>query len=320
MKSSNLFMVVAFCLAGKLAFGKVVLPELIGDNMVLQQQSTVLFWGWAEPNEKVTVFTSWNHSTANIRTDSQGIWKVRMATTKAGGPYYIEFTASNHIKVENVLLGEVWLIAGQSDMEFTMAPAGSPDIRVIDVRNTVADTPVMGISGRWNIYSAGKSSVIAYYFAKKLYEEKGIPVGIINCSVRGTPIASWIKKPVLESDSNFKPILDNYEKHLAEYPQKHEEHLIKMDAWHRDTSANKGRAPTAPIGPKSSISPCKLYNGMIAPLLNFQIAGVIWYQDEANIKDPYLYRQLLQVLIRSWRADFKNDTLPFLVREATVPR
>jgi sialate O-acetylesterase len=308
-------MLVALCLAGKLAFGKVILPELIGDNMVLQQESTALLWGWAEPNEKVTVFTSWNHRTADVRTDSQGVWKVKMATTKAGGPYYIEFTASNHIKVENVLLGEVWLVAGQSNGEVPIEGVKHLNIRIIDVRNTVADIPVMGISGRWKTCSpgtAGKSSPIAYYFAKKLYEEKGIPVGIINCCAGRSPVESWIKKPVLESDANFKPILDNYEKHLAQYPQKHEEHLIKMDAWHRDTSANKGKAPAAPIGPKSSISPYKLYNGMIAPLLNYKIAGVIWCQAEANIKDPDLHQKLFSALIRSWRADFKNDNLPFV--------
>ncbi|MES1249475.1 MAG: hypothetical protein ABUL46_02260, partial [Chitinophaga rupis] len=173
------------------------------------------------------------------------------------------------------------------------------NIRMIDVRHTVADTPVMGISGKWKICSTGT----------------GTPIGIINSSFGGTPIESWIKKPVLESDANFKPILDNYEKHLAHYPQKHEEHLMKMDAWHRDTSANKGRTPAAPIGPKSSISPCKLYNGMIAPLLNYAIADVIWRQDEANVKDPYLYQKLFSALIRSWRSDFKNDTLPFCTND-----
>lgn len=295
MKRSNVFILVGLCLISKLAFGKIILPELIGDNMVLQQQSMVLLWGWADPDEKVTVFTSWNRSTANVRADSQGIWKVKMATTKAGGPYYIEFTASNHIKVENVLLGEVWLVSGQPNGGRPIEGVKHLNIRIIDVRNTVADTPVMGISGKWKICSTGT----------------GTPIGIINCSVRGTPIASWIKKPVLESDTNFKFILDSYEKHLAEYPQRHGEYLIKMDAWHRDTSANKGRAPAAPIGPKSSISPCKLYNGMIAPLLNYQIAGVIWYQDEASVKDPHLYHNLLSALRRSWRSDFKNDTLPF---------
>jgi sialate O-acetylesterase len=127
--------------------------------------------------------------------------------------------------------------------------------------------------------------------------------------------------------------LDNYKKQLAEYPQKHDEYLIKMDVWHRDTSVNKGRAPAAPIGPKSSISPCKLYNGMIAPLLNYQIAGVIWRQGEANVKDAYLRQKLFLALIRSWRSDFKNDALPFymvqiapnkaqplLIRDATAPR
>ncbi|HEY4287236.1 MAG TPA: sialate O-acetylesterase [Puia sp.] len=335
MKKLNLFIAIGFCLVSNIAFGKVILPEIFGDNIVLQQKSLVMLWGWAEPNEKVTVYTSWNHGTARVRADSQGIWRVRSKTIKAGGPYYIEFKASNHIRLENVLLGEVWLVSGQSNMgsatgpavlglgaalgsgvlapgglgsatsaSAAMGPAAFGEIRMIDVRHTIADTPVMGVSGKWKICSSTSSLNTT---------GKLTPVGIINSSWGGTPIESWINRPVLESDVRFKPILETYEKHLAEYPGKHEAYLIKMDSWHKDTSANKGRAPAAPVGPKSSVSPGKLYNGMIAPLLNCKIAGVIWYQGRANVKEPSLYQELFPVLMRSWRSSFKNDMLPFHV-------
>jgi sialate O-acetylesterase len=215
-------------------------------------------------------------------------------------------------------------------MEFTMAPGGArpgvvdfqkeigearyPAIRMIDVRHTVADTPVMGVSGQWKVCSpatAGQFSAVAYYFARKIYEERGVPVGIINSSFGGTPIEAWMKRAVLERDTGFRRLLDRYAEEGVRYPDRHREYLIKMDRWHRDTSANRGRAPAAPPGPKSSFSPGKLYNGMIAPLLNVNIAGVIWYQGEASGRDAELYRRLFPALIRSWRGDFKKGRLPF---------
>ncbi|HEY4207283.1 MAG TPA: hypothetical protein VGM31_10740 [Puia sp.] len=290
MKRSHLFILAACCFVSKLAFGKIILPELIGDNMVLQQQTTVLLWGWADPKEKVSVYTSWNRHTATVRTDKRGIWKLWTRTTKAGGPYFIEFTASNRIKLENVLLGEVWLASGQLELDLKTVP--SSNIRFIDVRHTVADTPVMGISGKWKMYSPAGT---------------GAPIGIINAAVRGTPIESWIKMSVLRSDTAFAPILDRYEQACAEYRQKHEAYLAKMDAWHKD--GKKGPSPAAPLGPKSSSSPSRLYNGMIAPLMNYRIARVIWRHGPA--RDPELYRKLLQALISSWRSDCKNKALAF---------
>jgi sialate O-acetylesterase len=147
-----------------------------------------------------------------------------------------------------------------------------------------------------------------------------VPIGIINSSFGSAPLEAWISRRVLESDTSFKPILDRYAEACARYPQTHRAYLIKMDNWHRDTSAKKGRQPTEPLGPKSSHSPGKLYNGMIAPLLNVDIAGILWCQGQTtaffssartNAADPRLNKKLFAALIRCWRSGFKNHNLPF---------
>lgn len=308
------------------------LPALISHNMVLQQRGQAALWGWAAPREKVTITTGWNHRTHTVTADSGGRWKTYVATGRAGGPYTITFKGRNTIKVEGVMLGEVWLASGQSNMEFFVGKmpnpsytgvlryeeeiraADYPAIRMLDVANRVADTPQEDCTGTWKVCSpqtADTFSAVAYFFARKLHRETGYPVGIINASWGGTPAEAWTKKEVLQNDPALKGILDAYAAEVERYPAAVETYRQALAAWRQDTGANRGAAPREPVGPGSHKSPYKLYNGMIAPVVPYTLRGVIWYQGENNADRPVQYQQLFPALIRSWRRDWRNEALPF---------
>ena len=308
------------------------LPAIINDNMVLQQKSNITLWGWANAGEKITIAASWNSKPATVTADEKGNWSVQLKTIKAGGPYSIQFAASDTITVQNVLLGEVWLASGQSNMEFFMgktsnssytgtlnyqqeiAAANYPLIRTIDIPNKVSDEPQNNFNGKWKIcspQSADTFSAVAYYFAKEIFNATGYPVGIINATWGGTPAESWTKKSVLESDSELNIILERYQKQCAEYPEAFEKYKVALDKWKADTAKRKGAAPAAPMGPTHNKSFYKLYNGMIAPIVPYTLKGAIWYQGESNADRAYQYRKLFPAMIANWRSDFKNNRLPF---------
>jgi sialate O-acetylesterase len=193
----------------------VKLPSLINNNMVLQQNTKTALWGWADAGEKVSITTGWDNKTTSVTAGADGKWITWVKTNAAGGPYTIRFKASNEITVENVLLGEVWLASGQSNMEFFVAKTRSssytgvinyeeeikaanyPMIRQIDVANKNAAEPQEDFKGDWKICSpqtVDTFSAVAYYFALKIHKETGFPVGIINSTWGGTAAESWTKK------------------------------------------------------------------------------------------------------------------------------
>jgi len=323
------FLVVIFSVTAAVA--QLRLPAIIADNMVLQQKSAITLWGWANAGEKITVTAGWNKIPVMATADNEGKWKVQVKTVKAGGPYNILFSASNNIEIKNVLLGEVWLASGQSNMEFFMAKtsggytgvlnypeeikaADYPLIRMIDVPNKVADEPQHDFTGKWKICSpqtADTFSAVAYYFARAIHTATGYPIGIINATWGGTPAESWTRKEILESDSSFSIILDRYRKQCDEYPAAFEKYKIELDKWRADTAKSKGAAPREPIGPRYSKSPYKLYNGMIAPLLPYTLKGVIWYQGEDNAGRAAQYQRLFPAMIKNWRSDFNNEKMSF---------
>jgi sialate O-acetylesterase len=310
----------------------ITLPALISNNMVMQQNSKVALWGWGDPGEKVTITTSWNYKTTTVTTDANGKWITYVPTAKAGGPYDLTFSATNKITISNVLLGEVWLASGQSNMEFFVGKTTSasytgvinyeqeikeanyPMIRQIDVPNKVAETEEKDFKAVWKSctpQTVDSFSAVAYYFARDIYKATGFPVGIINATWGGTPAESWTKKELLEKDTDFNAILDRYNEDVKAYPEKATAYKMALDKYRADTSKQKGAAPLQPMGPTSNKSPYKLYNGMIAPLIPFTLKGIIWYQGENNADRAYQYRRLFPTLIKSWRSDFKNEKLPF---------
>lgn len=311
-------------------YAAVKLPALISNNMVLQQKSSVALWGWADPGEKIFITTNWNNKTINITADANGKWITYVKTTSAGGPYSILFKASNEIKVENILLGEVWLASGQSNMEFFVAKTKSssytgvinypeeikaasyPQIRQIDVANKNAAEPLQDFKGDWKICSpqtVDTFSAVAYYFALQIYQTTGFPVGIINSTWGGTAAESWTKKEVLEADNDLAVAVKRYDSLVQNYPTVLAAYSNSIANWKLDSLAKP--KPVAPVKPNPDKAPFRLYNAMIAPLKPYTLKGVIWYQGESNADRAYQYRKLFPAMIANWRSDFNNKKLPF---------
>lgn len=293
MKIKKLANFTFFVLLSQLAIGKIKLPSIISDNMVLQQQSTVPLWGKASKEHKVTVTTSWDHEQYSVQSDASGNWKLEIKTPEAGGPYKITFDDGSKLTLTNILIGEVWVCSGQSNMERSMLGKvnqpilNSNDIlmhahdsllRLFHVKRIISVTPLDDCEGTWEVSSpetASTFSAVGYQFAKKMQEILNVPVGIIEAAWGGTPIKGWMNKQSLQ------PF-----------------HQIKIP------SANNSSKPS------SQTATC-LFNGMINPIAGYGIKGFLWYQGEWNRRDPYLYKDLMAAMVKSWRSLWGRDTLSF---------
>jgi sialate O-acetylesterase len=277
-----MFFILLFVLAGcPVSLAKVALPSIFGNNMVLQRDSQVLLWGWGSPNEEVTIVSSWDGKTVSIKTDNAANWKIDLTTPQAGGPYMITIKGSNNvISLNNILIGEVWLCSGQSNMEWSansgidnaqeeIANANYANIRLFSVDKRTASSPQDDLSGSWEECtpeSMKNFSAVAYFFARRLQEKMNIPIGLIDSSWGATCAEVWTPEIVFET--------------------------------HQDL-----RKEAEKIGPNQWVTtePTVLYNAMIAPITPFKIGGTIWYQGESNTANADTYAELLTAMIGSWR-------------------
>jgi len=299
-----------------IARSDVKLPGLISDGMVLQQGVPVRIWGWADEGEKVTVRFRGQTVTS---TAENGKWSVTLQPTKAGGPFAMTIQGKNTISFKNVLVGEVWVCSGQSNMQFPLsrafeaekhiAKASNPMIRLFTVPRTKSDEPLDDVKSSWQMCTpetVKNFSAVAYFFGRDLQKSLGVPVGLIHSSWGGSPAEVWISKPVLSANPELKVILDNYEKAVAAYQKamaKYKEAVKEAKKKGKRVSIRRPRAPW---------KPCTLYNGMIAPLLPYAIKGVIWYQGESNAARAAQYRRLFPTLIQNWRRDWRLGDITFL--------
>ena len=267
----------------------VSLPAIFSDHMVLQQNTEIKFRGWGKPQEKITLTTSWNSDTLRTESDSQANWSLVVKTPGAGGPYTIKVEGYNILQIQDVLIGEVWLLSGQSNMEMSpragitggdeaMRNAGHPDLRLFVVTHRTASFPNYDVDGHWMVCSPETMldfSAVGYFFGTRLNKLLRCPVGLICSAWGGTPIEVWMPRDeILQNDK-----------------------------------LRKGAEKLTPV-PWGPVEPGRAYNAMIAPLMPFSIAGVLWYQGEANTVNPDTYTAMLKTLIRSWRVGF-GDEFPF---------
>lgn len=287
-------------------------------HMVLQQGQPVPVWGWGEDGQKVTVRLGQQRLTTEIR---QGRWEVRLRPLKAGGPFRLEVASGPHLQVfTNVLVGEVWLCSGQSNMEWPLERSYDPDadiasatnaqIRFLDVPNVRSEAPTIRLNAQWTVCSPERArtfSAVAYYFGRTLHQARGVPVGLIRADWGGSPAEAWMSREALE-------MRDRYVREILEpFPEQWRQYQENLEAWRRarQEAQREGREfkrnpPWAPWRPS------ELYHGMIVPLIPYAIKGVIWYQGESNVGRAEQYRSLFQDLIRNWRRDWGQGDFPFL--------
>jgi hypothetical protein len=325
-------LLAAAVLAGP-ARADVRLPKIISDHMVVQRGAAVPVWGWADAGEEVTVSLAGQTQTA--RADAGGKWRVKLDKLEAAGPHTLTVKGKNTLTVKDVLVGEVWLASGQSNMQWSVAQARDPDkeraaadfpqIRMFTVARKPAREPQSDCSGSWQVCSpqtVGQFSAAAYFFGRDLHQKLGVPVGLINSSYGGTIIEAWISQDALKSLPELKGVLASYEKRAATYdPEKAKADYDKrLAAWQEAArkAREKGKQPPPrprqPTDPRRSPNyPAVLFNGMIAPLIPYAIRGAIWYQGESNAGSEdsgRLYALELPLLIRDWRGRWKED-FPF---------
>lgn len=275
------------------SYAEIKLPAIFGDYMVLQQQTDAPIWGKATPGKIVRLNVSWDKKSYSVRADQNGNWMIKVKTPKAGGPYEIIVSDGSILKLKEVLIGEVWVCSGQSNMQMSMKGAynlpvmGSneaivtsknPDIRLFTVKSDKSPTPKDDFKGEWKEClpeNVASFSATAYYFGKMVQQVLGIPVGLVNSSVGGSRIESWMSK------SGFDHV-------------------------------NKITLPEEKVGSNiSQNSASLLFNAMIKPMAGYGIRGAIWYQGEANRNDPGIYQKLMTGLVANWRTEWGMGDMPF---------
>jgi sialate O-acetylesterase len=271
------------------AKAEVRLPNVLSSNMVLQQRSSVKIWGWCEPGERIGVSPSWSGEVDSARGTRDGKFSLTLTTPAAGGPYTIRIQGYNTIQLENILIGEVWVCSGQSNMEMCET-WGLPDVRAelpncynsnirfFHVPRTTAFYPQENCLGAWKTCDSNELksfSAVAYFFGKKLNKDLNVPIGLIEVAWGGTCAETWTPADLINRDD-----------------------ILKAAAAKQQPS--NGWPDTAGY----------CFNGMIAPLTSFSVAGAIWYQGEGNTVAPGHYARLFGTMINAWRAAW-NLPLPF---------
>jgi len=304
--------------------------------MVLQRDMPLPIWGWADAGEEVVV--TLGDDTQRTRADAGGAWRVTLAPKQAGGPHELRVAATNTITLSDVLIGEVWLCSGQSNMEMGLtlvedgpreaASATDSRIRLFMVPNRPAGQPLRDTDGSWIASSPqsisqggwGGFSAVAYFFGRELRRELDVPVGLIDATWGGTLIEPWTPKIGFERSQALRSLHDEVVRAEGEYERAVVASLPAIEAWTRATRAameQGGGLPPAPEFPRHSLAserrPTGLHNGMIEPLIPFAIRGVLWYQGESNAMagDGALYLDKMKALIDGWRRLWSQQELPF---------
>lgn len=306
----------------------VRVPALFSDRMVLQRDMPIHVWGWADPGETVRV--AFRGETAATIASPDGRWDVYLEPSEAGGPYNLAIDGENSIRLTDVLVGDVWVGSGQSNMQWPLerandavreiAAAQYPEIRYFTVAQSAADSRKDNVDGEWRRVTpetAGDFSGVAYFFARHLHRELGVPFGIIISAWGGTPAQSWTSSRALSADPVLAEFVAEFEAVGEELRPGYEAAFADWERQAEEAEAAGDEPPRRPPRPRQlnpSATPSWLFNGMIAPLTPYPIRGVIWYQGEndANNRQALLYRGLFRSLIEDWRHEWGHGAFPFL--------
>ena len=306
---------------------------LFTDHMVLQRNQPIQVYGTGENEEEVTVTLEGKTSSTTV---SDGQWKVTLPAMKAGGPYTLTVEGTEKHQFENVMIGDVWLCTGQSNMAGTLSsyikkapelypglPKANSQIRLFKLKQDGADERQRNVvtdeqfGPNWRLCdeeSAMLFSATGYLFGHALQPEIDIPVGLIYATLGGTKAESWVSPEVLQSRPEFQIILDDYEDAVASFPANQKAYNERLANWRALTPEKRRgvRMPREPMGPQHPKRPSGLFHFMIAPLQQFPVAGAIWYQGEGNSGRPEQYQKLFPDLITSWREQWGIGDFPFL--------
>ncbi len=315
----------------------VTLAPLFTDGAVLQRDRIVPIWGKGKPGEKVTV--SFGSQRREATTAADGRWLVLLDPVPASATGSdLVVSGENTILLRDILVGEVWLCSGQSNMVMPVsraddaaqeiAAARYPLIRHVKITQTVAETSADAVAtSGWQTATADNVAAftaVGYFFARDIHLKTGVPIGLINSSWGGTPVEAWMSPAALASDPAFRVVDERWSQTVAEFPAQKIAFDARLAEWTRaeDAAKTRGKAihdaflaktprPRPPRGPGDPWTPGGLFNGMINPLLPYAIRGTLWYQGESNANRASEYRALFSAMITAWRSHFGQGDLPF---------
>jgi len=310
---------------------EVRLPSIIGSQMVVQQRMEVPIWGWADPGEELTV--AMRDKTATTTAGEDGKWRVKIGPFELGEPCSMTITGSNKIELTDILVGEVWLCGGQSNMATMLKGYADqqeldaidvPRIRLFKVETNSTDQPQDDCQGRWTLCDPANAAEFAangYYFGKYLHEQLQMPLGLIHDCVSGTPGEAWAS-PKTTKNPAYKEFADNFRRNFPKWVEANDKYQKAMETWR---SANRQWNAGGRQGPKPQLTkprptntghprgrPSGLYNGMIVPVAPFAIKGVIWWQGEGNQGRAHQYARLLTSIIEDWRKLWDQGDFVFI--------
>jgi sialate O-acetylesterase len=309
----------------------VTLPAIVSDHMLIQQKMPVRIWGKAAPGEQISVDLNGSRAAATANTD--GRWEAFLAPMDAGGPFEMTVQGTNRLVVHDVLVGEVWVGSGQSNMELPMTRVNNADqeiaaadysqIRLFTVKKKISAAPLDDVEGAWSLCtpaSVKNFSAVGYFFSRYIHQQRHVAVGFVHTSWGGTPAQSWTTRQTLDSNPLLKIVNDDWMQVMAAYPAANEKYQKDLADYRAAAAAAKAEgkpaptAPRVPNGPDGPNLPAGLWNAMVAPITPYAIRGVLWYQGESNgdAKHAYPYRYLFRAMIEDWRREWAQGDFPFL--------
>jgi sialate O-acetylesterase len=287
------------------AWADVKLPNIFGDHMVLQRDQKDPVYGWAEPGEEITVKI--HGQTKTTKAGDDGSFKVYLDPLPAGGPHIMTVQGKNTITIHDVLIGEVWICSGQSNMQWDVRQANDPDletmtakfpkIRLISVPQVGTQEPQKDFNGKWAVCtpdSAATFSAVGFFFGRILNQALDVPIGLIDDAWGGSACEAWVRRDILEKDGKYADLMARWKETEEKYASADSEAKRPLEAQMRGNAR-----------------PANIYNGVLKPTIGYGIRGVIWYQGESNAGRAYQYRDLFPLMIESWRDEWGQGPFSF---------
>ncbi|MEZ6092459.1 MAG: sialate O-acetylesterase, partial [Pirellulaceae bacterium] len=296
------------------AYADVRVPSIFGGNMVLQRDQENPIWGWAEPGEKVIVKVGDQQHETTAGDD--GAWRVTLQPMSVGEPRSIVIEGKNRLEFNDVLVGEVWLCSGQSNMQWSVSQSNNadletltanfPNIRLISVPRVGTQEEQDDFQGEWRQCSTetvGDFSAVGYFFGRQLHQSLGVPIGLIDNSWGGSACEAWVRRDLLQADEAYGPLLERWAAEEAKYEE--------LSAAEPENDQQKKALQNLKQRMTGQHRPGNLYCGVLNPIIGYGIRGAIWYQGESNASRAYQYRDLFPLMIKSWREEWKQGDFPF---------
>ncbi|TWU07450.1 sialate O-acetylesterase [Stieleria varia] len=306
-----------------LAHAEIRTSSIFSDSMVLQRDKPIRVWGWTDAGSEATVTLAENSVTGTANED--GRFEVSLPAMPAGGPHELSISSGDQTKTfTDVLIGEVWICSGQSNMAWPVNSANDadlekmtakyPNIRLISVPQVGTQEPQDDFNGQWQACTpetVPNFSAVGYFFGRQLHQTLDVPIGLIDNAWGGSAAEAWVRRDVLEQDGKYDELLQRWDERAKTYD--HEaamaDYRERLAKWQTDKKGNRPAAPRNDL--VGQHRPANLYNGVLKPTIGYTVRGVIWYQGESNAGRAYQYRDLFPLMIQSWREEWGQGDFSF---------